>query len=45
MRLLDLQLVPSSQHLTRLVSYEFLNRQLVWGAFTVRNVKGGQVQC
>jgi peroxin-2 len=35
MRILGLRLVPSSPHLTRLVSYEFMNRQLVWGAFTV----------
>ncbi|RSH87381.1 peroxisome assembly protein (Peroxin-2) [Saitozyma podzolica] len=34
MRILGLRLVPSSPHLTRLVSYEFMNRQLVWGAFT-----------
>jgi len=34
MRLLGLRLVPASPHLTRLVSYEFMNRQLVWGAFT-----------
>ncbi|CAD6572738.1 MAG: peroxisome assembly protein (Peroxin-2) [Tremellales sp. Tagirdzhanova-0007] len=34
MRMLDLRLVPSSAHLTRLVSYEYMNRQLVWGAFT-----------
>ncbi|OCF36856.1 peroxin-2 [Kwoniella heveanensis BCC8398] len=34
MRILGLRLVPSQPHLTRLVSYEFMNRQLVWGAFT-----------
>ncbi|ORY34007.1 Pex12 amino terminal region-domain-containing protein [Naematelia encephala] len=34
MRLLGLRLVPASPHLARLVSYEFMNRQLVWGAFT-----------
>ncbi|WVW83886.1 hypothetical protein I302_105908 [Kwoniella bestiolae CBS 10118] len=34
MRILRLRLVPSQPHLTRLVSYEFMNRQLVWGAFT-----------
>ncbi|WVR07023.1 hypothetical protein IAU60_004062 [Kwoniella sp. DSM 27419] len=34
MRLLGLRLVPSQPHLARLVSYEFMNRQLVWGAFT-----------
>ncbi|WRT66339.1 uncharacterized protein IL334_003294 [Kwoniella shivajii] len=34
MRILKLRLVPSQPHLTRLVSYEFMNRQLVWGAFT-----------
>ena len=31
--------MPSSAHLTRLVSYEYMNRQLVWGAFTVRDSK------
>jgi hypothetical protein len=35
MRALGLRLVPSSPHLTKLVSYEFMNRQLVWNAFTV----------
>jgi hypothetical protein len=39
MRILGLRLVPSSPHLTRLVSYEFMNRQLVWGAFTVRRMR------
>ncbi|WWD17329.1 hypothetical protein CI109_101769 [Kwoniella shandongensis] len=34
MRIMRLRLVPSQKHLTRLVSYEFMNRQLVWGAFT-----------
>ncbi|EIW70622.1 hypothetical protein TREMEDRAFT_68135 [Tremella mesenterica DSM 1558] len=34
MRILGLRLVPSSPHVTRLVSYEFMNRQLVWGALT-----------
>ncbi|WWC89355.1 uncharacterized protein L201_004277 [Kwoniella dendrophila CBS 6074] len=34
MRMLRLRLVPSQPHLTKLVSYEFMNRQLVWGAFT-----------
>lgn len=37
MRMLGLRLVPSSPHLAKMVSYEFMNRQLVWGAFTVRN--------
>lgn len=36
MRILRLRLVPSSPRVTRLVSYEFMNRQLVWSAFTVR---------
>jgi peroxin-2 len=36
MRALGLRLVPSSPHLAKLVSYEFMNRQLVWNAFTVR---------
>lgn len=35
MRFLGLRLVPASQHLTKLVSYEFMNRQLVWNTFTV----------
>jgi hypothetical protein len=35
MRALGLRLVPSSPHLAKLVSYEFMNRQLVWNAFTV----------
>ncbi|WVO22225.1 uncharacterized protein IAS62_003555 [Cryptococcus decagattii] len=34
MRLLGLRLVPSQPHLAKLVSYEFMNRQLVWNAFT-----------
>ncbi|KAK4688705.1 peroxin-2, partial [Tremellales sp. Uapishka_1] len=34
-RILRMQLVPSSNKLTRMVSYEYMNRQLVWGAFTV----------
>ncbi|OWZ81197.1 peroxin-2 [Cryptococcus neoformans Bt85] len=34
MRLLGLRMVPSQPHLTKLVSYEFMNRQLVWSAFT-----------
>ncbi|WVQ82355.1 hypothetical protein IAT38_004483 [Cryptococcus sp. DSM 104549] len=34
MRILGLRLVPSQAHLTKLVSYEFMNRQLVWSAFT-----------
>jgi peroxin-2 len=36
MRALGLRLVPSSPHLAKLVSYEYMNRQLVWNAFTVR---------
>jgi hypothetical protein len=35
MRALGLRLVPSSPHLAKLVSYEYMNRQLVWNAFTV----------
>ncbi|KAL7421828.1 peroxisome assembly protein (Peroxin-2) [Cryptotrichosporon argae] len=34
MRLLRLRLVPAAPHLARMVSYEFMNRQLVWGAVT-----------
>jgi peroxin-2 len=33
-RLLRLRLVPSSSHTSREVSFEYLNRQLVWHAFT-----------
>ncbi|CED83204.1 Predicted E3 ubiquitin ligase [Phaffia rhodozyma] len=33
-RLLGLRLVPSSSKLTRMVSYEFMNRQLVWGSLS-----------
>jgi peroxin-2 len=33
-RALRLRLVPSSSHTTREVSFEYLNRQLVWHAFT-----------
>lgn len=36
MRLLKVRAVPKSERVTRLVSYEFMNRQLVWSAFTVR---------
>ncbi|KAL7411106.1 Pex12 amino terminal region-domain-containing protein, partial [Mrakia frigida] len=32
-RLLGLKLVPSQAVLSRMVSYEFMNRQLVWGSF------------
>lgn len=35
MRILGLQLVPSQARLARMVSYEFMNRQLVWGVMTV----------
>ena len=35
MRALGLRLVHSSPHLAKLVSYEYMNRQLVWNAFTV----------
>ncbi|ODN79814.1 hypothetical protein L202_03711 [Cryptococcus amylolentus CBS 6039] len=34
LRLLGLRLTPSQPHLSKLVSYEFMNRQLVWNAFT-----------
>ncbi|WVO16277.1 hypothetical protein L204_103952 [Cryptococcus depauperatus] len=34
LRILGLRLVPSQPHLARLVSYEFMNRQLVWNTFT-----------
>jgi peroxin-2 len=33
-RVLHLRLVPASSHTTREVSFEYLNRQLVWHAFT-----------
>jgi peroxin-2 len=35
MRLLSLRLVPGAPRLARMVSYEFMNRQLVWGVMTV----------
>ena len=35
-RLLGLQLVPAQRLTKREVSYEFMNRQMVWHAFTVR---------
>lgn len=35
-RLLGLRLVPARLLTTRSVSYEFMNRQMVWHAFTVR---------
>ena len=35
-RILGLKLVPSRTLLNRNVSYEFMNRQMVWHAFTVR---------
>lgn len=34
-RLLHMQLVPSRGQVKRDVSYEFMNRQMVWHAFTV----------
>lgn len=34
MRALGLRLVPNAPHLSRMVSYEFMNRQLVWGVMT-----------
>ncbi|KAA1466320.1 hypothetical protein DENSPDRAFT_831129 [Dentipellis sp. KUC8613] len=33
-RILGLRLVPVQQHVKREVSYEFMNRQMVWHAFT-----------
>ena len=35
-RLLNIILVPSRRLVRRDVSYEFMNRQMVWHAFTVR---------
>jgi len=35
-RILGLRLVPTRALLNRNVSYEFMNRQMVWHAFTVR---------
>lgn len=37
-RLLNMRLVPSRRLVKREVSYEFMNRQMVWHAFTVRNI-------
>lgn len=34
-RLLHMRLVPSRGRVERDVSYEFMNRQMVWHAFTV----------
>jgi peroxin-2 len=34
-RLLNISLVPSRRLVRRDVSYEFMNRQMVWHAFTV----------
>ncbi|WWC61850.1 uncharacterized protein I303_104435 [Kwoniella dejecticola CBS 10117] len=34
MRILRLRLIPAKPHLARMVGYEFMNRQLVWGTFT-----------
>lgn len=36
-RLLKMSLVPSRRLVKRDVSYEFMNRQMVWHAFTVRS--------
>jgi peroxin-2 len=33
-RLLQMRLVPSRRQVKRDVSYEFMNRQMVWHAFT-----------
>jgi len=35
-RLLGMKLVPSRRQVRRSVSYDFMNRQMVWHAFTVR---------
>lgn len=35
-RALGLKIIPSSSMLTRMVSYEFMNRQLVWSSMAVR---------
>ena len=37
-RLLGMRLVPSTRIVRREVSYEFMNRQMVWHAFTVSHV-------
>jgi peroxin-2 len=34
-RTLGLRLLPSQPILSRMVSYEFMNRQLVWGSLAV----------
>jgi hypothetical protein len=36
-RILNMTLVPSRRLVKRDVSYEFMNRQMVWHAFTVSN--------
>lgn len=35
-RLIGLKLVPARRIVTRNVNYEFMNKQMVWHAFTVR---------
>lgn len=37
-RLLRMRLVPSRRQVKRDVSYEFMNRQMVWHSFTVRRI-------
>ena len=36
-RLLQMRLIPARKLVKRNVSYEFMNRQMVWHAFTVSN--------
>jgi hypothetical protein len=43
-RLLRLKLVPAQRLMKRQVSYEFMNRQMVWHAFTVSNHLGIEPQ-
>lgn len=41
-RLLHMRLVPARKLVKRNVSYEFMNRQMVWHAFTVNNSRPHQ---
>lgn len=48
-RILKMRLVPEEamSEVTRVISYEFMNRQLVWTGFTVRptqSIHGGSLQ-
>jgi len=44
-RLLNMRLVPARKLVKRNVSYEFMNRQMVWHAFTVSNHPSAPTTC